>query len=481
MAMQTRIRALALALTLSLLLSGCGVIVLPGDDALETTVTAAPETTAAPAPVTTAPPYVAPVRQDAAALAEEALAALPATKFDGASLIVARAEGVTDPLFPPDGEGEYNRARLTRNAAVTTRHGIEFIPADATVDAIYTEALAAQNAGLYYADLLMLPAESVGRFAAAGLLRNLRNLPFWTEGEDTSARVGSAVWADLGDAMTVHNDLPAVFFNVELAKALGYDLYAAVEEGKWTWELYFEAAAKAAATGVSGHALSPTDANRYLELCAVSSGAPLIVQGDDATIATTPDAVSALDALDVLLRRIVLGENAYPANPENDIEAIQAFTVNRLLFCTASLGFMDWIYDAPTTWGILPLPSLDGVTRTPVGGDAPVLCVTANNNKFELTGLTLAALNAASTAVITDAYVTTHHRDRLRDWQSAGMIERIADATVYGTATLYASASPAIAAATKNAILDAPVSGATLAQIMAQRAKAADVELAKLG
>lgn len=476
----TRIRTLALLLGLATMLTGCGIIVRP-EWSGGSWVTTAAETTA-PAPVTTAPPYTAPTRPDADAQAKAALNALPTTQFGGASLIIARADGVSDPLFPPDGENEINRARLARNNAVTTRHGVSFIPADATVDAIFADTLAAQNAGLYYADLLMLPASSVGRFTAAGLLRNLRNLPFWTEGEDPSARIGAAVWADLGEAMTVHNDLPAVFFNVELAKSLGYDLYAAVEEGNWTWDLYFEAAAKATAAGATGHALSPADGGRYLELCAFSSGAPLIEQTDTAAVvAGSPAAVGALDALDGLLRRIALGEDAYPTNPQNDIEALQAFTVGKLLFCVADLGYMDWIYDASTAWGILPLPSLDGIIRTPVGGAAPVLCVTSANNKFELTGLTIAALNAASTAVITDAYVTACHRDRLRDWQSAGMVERIANSAVYGSATLFASAAPAVANATLNALKDAPVSGASLAQIMTQRAQAANVALGKLG
>lgn len=92
---------------------------------------------------------------------------------------------------------------------------------------------------------------------------------------------------------------------------------------------------------------------------------------------------------------------------------------------------MDWIYDASTAWGILPLPTLDGETRTPAPTNAPVLCVTANNEKFELTGLTLAALDAASTDVITDAFITERLRERLRDWQSAAMLQRIADNVVW--------------------------------------------------
>lgn len=475
-------RTIAVLLALCLALSGCGVIVLPNGEettAAETTGTPSPADTTASA-VTTASPYIAPTRPDAQAAADAALAALPEQSFDGATLLIAAASETVNPLFPTDGELGENQARLARNAAVTERYEISFIPAAAAADAIYNDALAAQNAGLYYADLLLLPAEQVGRFTAAGLLRNLRNLPFWTADEDSAAVAGSAVYADLGEAVLAHEQLPAVFFNRTLATQLGYDFYAAVEDGSWTWALYFEAAARAAALeGISGHTLSPSHATRYLDLCAASSGVKLVDNTAGQTPVLTTDAAEALAALDTALRRIGLGESAYPVTSANDIEGIQAFSVGRVLFCVTNLVYMDWIYDASADWGILPLPSVDGGTHTPAGATAPVLCVTANNNKFELTGLVLAALNAASTDIITDAFITERLHNRLRDWQSAGMIERIANSVTYDFAALYGSGLPSLALAATQAVRDVPVSGATLTQIVQARAYAANAELAK--
>ena len=482
--MSNRFRISCLLLALCLGLCGCGVIVLPGADTTapsETTARPA-ETTEAPVSLTTAPIYTAPERPDAQAAADAALTALPDLDFGGETLLIVTANEVSmSPLFPTDSETGENRARLARNLAVTERHGVSFIPSTAAVDAIYTDALAAQNANLYYADLLILPAEQVGRFMAAGLLRNLRNLPFWTAESDSAAIAGKAAYADLGEAMLTHEQLPAVFFNRTLAESLGYDLYAAVEAGEWTWALYFEAAAKAAALeGISGHSLCPADGTRYLDLCAASSGVKLVDNTPDQLPVMSTAAADTLAALDAALRRLNSGESLYPMNPQNDIEGIQAFAAGRVLFCTASLFYMDWIFDSSTAWGILPMPSADGQTYTPAGASAPVLCVTANNNKFELTGLTIAALNAASTDVITDAFITERLQNRLRDWQSAGMIERIAEHVTYDFATLYASGLPALAAASHNAIHDTPVSGLTLAQIVDARAYAANTELAKL-
>lgn len=476
-------RTFALLFALCLALTGCGVIVLPNSDettAADTTDAAVPSETTAPS-ATTAEPYAAPSRPDAQAAADRALSALPELDFGGATLLVATAnEAIGSPLFPDNGELAVNRARLARNAAVSERHAVTFIPAAAAADAIYTDALAAQNAGLYYADLLLLPANQVGRFTVAGLLRNLRNLPFWMADENSAATAGSAVYADLGEAMLTHDQLPNVFFNRTLAESLGFDFYAAVEDGSWTWELYLEAAARAAALeGTSGHALTPTNRSHYIDLCAASSGVKLVDNTAGKTPVLAADTSEALTALDAALRRIAAGENAYPDNPANDIEGIQAFSVGRVLFCTANLGYMDWIYDASTAWGILPLPSIDGQTQTPAGSSAPVLCVTANNNKFELTGLTIAALNAASTDVITDAYITDRLQNRLRDWQSAGMIQRIAEHVTYDFPTLYGSGLPSLVSATQNAVQDAPVSGMTLAQIMQARSYAANAELAK--
>lgn len=360
---------------------------------------------------TTDTPYTAPSRPDAQAKADAALAALPEADFSGTTLLIASANEISaNPLFPADRDTGRRQARLNRNAAVETRYGISFIPSAASVNDIYTDALAAQNAGLYYADLLVLPTDQVGRFTSAGLLRNLRNLPFWRGGEGTAA-----IYADVGEAMLDHSHLPAVFFNRALAESLGYDFYAAVEEGRWTWELYLEAASAAASLdGVSGHALSPTDDAGYDELAAATL-AP------DTPVATLSDLLTRLRQSPPRAANVV----------GNDIAALQNFTGGGLLFCVADLFYMDWIYDASTAWGILPLPTLDGETRTPAPTNAPVLCVTANNEKFELTGLTLAALDAASTDVITDAFITERLRERLRDWQSAAMLQRIADNVVW--------------------------------------------------
>ncbi len=189
-------RIFSLLLALCLGLCGCGVIVLPKDDVTTAPVTSvSPETTEAPVSLTTAPIYTAPERPDAQAAADAALAALPDLHFDGETLLIVTANEVSmSPLFPTNGETGENRARLARNLAVTERHGIGFIPSNAGIDAIYTDTLAAQNANLYYADLLVLPAEQVGRFTAAGLLRNLRNLPFWTTEPNSAAIAGKAAY-----------------------------------------------------------------------------------------------------------------------------------------------------------------------------------------------------------------------------------------------------------------------------------------------
>lgn len=479
--MRKHFRTLAVLLFLCTVLSSCSLIIINerregGEEDVLTTAVGG----------TTATPYTAPERADPQAAADAALAALPEVDFTGSTLLIATASDASgNPLFPSGDTLGEERARLSRNAAVSERYGITFVPAAASSDEIYREVTAAHNSGLYYADLLMLPAEQVGRFTAAGLLRNLRNLPFWNNtgvayGESADqGGAGNAVYADLGAALLDYNSLPAVFFNRTLAEGMGYDFYAAVENGEWTWELYLTAAAGVASLdGVSGHALAPTDSARYTDLIAASSGIKLVdnTAGQTPTLAVT----DALDALDALLRRTEWQSAAYPVNTDNAIAPLQAFGVGDVLFCTANLSYMDWIYDSQAVWGILPLPSLDGTMHTPTGASAPVLCVTADNNKFDLTGIALSALNAASVEVITDAYITERMQNRLRDWESAAMIERIAESASYDFFTLFGSGMPSLASATTAALREAANGGTALPQLMNLRTYAANLELAKL-
>ncbi len=475
--MQKRFQITALLLSLLLLLSACTLLPQPqnnpdGDAVLTTEANG-----------TTAEPYIPPDRPNSAASANAALAALPSMDFGGASLLIAASSDATgNPLFPAtDSLGE-DIAKYNRNVLISSYYKVSLVPSSASSNDIYNEVRNAQNSGLYYADVLLLPAYQVGRFAAAGLLRNLRNLPFRSGtgvGYGTDAGQGGAgntIYADLGAAVLDHNSLPAVFFNRAMAESMGQDLYAAVDKGEWTWELYLQMAANAASLdGVAGHALVPPDKTTYIDLISASSGITLVTPDDGQAPAVNVS--ESLGALDAILRSPLLSAAEYPTNAENNIAALQAFTVDGLLFCTANLSYMDWIYDANTAWGILPLPSIDGTIHTPTGACAPVLCVTADNAKFEMTGLLLTALNTASTDVITDAYIEERLQNRLRDWQSAAMLHRIAKSASYDFVTLFSSGIPGLAPATADAVREAANGGAPLTELVSARAPSANDSL----
>ncbi len=479
--MQKRFCSIAALLALSVFLSSCSLLFRESqhNDGQTPVITTA-------AGGTTAEPYLAPTRPNAATSASATLAALPAADFSGASLLITSASDASgNPLFPTSDTLGEDVAKYNRNTLISARYKVNLVPASAACDVIYQELQNAQNSGLYYTDVLLLPANQVGKFAAANLLRNLRNLPFWSNtgiayGEDADqGGAGNAVYADLGAAVLDHNSLPAVFFNRTMSETMGQDLYAAVDRGEWTWDLYLRLAADAATLdGVSGHALVPPSESTYLDLITASCGIKFV----DNTEGKTPAVIApdSLEQLDGILRNTLLKSTAYPSNAENQIAALQAFTVDRVLFCITNLSYMDWIYDSKTEWGILPLPSLDGSIHSPTGASAPVLCVSADNNKFEMTGLLLAALNAASTDIITDAYIEERLQNRLRDWQSAAMINRIADSASYDFATLFASGMPGLASATAKAVRDAANGGLPLAQLVPARANAANTELKRM-
>lgn len=469
----------ALLLAAAMTLSSCSFFIIER----QTENNKPPQVTTQPGG-TTAQPYQAPVRPDASAAADAALDALPRMNFGGASMLVASA--VQSTLFPAVSGEEgaeilpEDSARLARNAKVSERLGVSFIPAVTTVDAMYTDALAAQNAGLYYADLLVLPGNETGRFMLAGLLRNLSNIPFWDISGSAEAAAGLTAYVDLNAALVDHNRLPVVFFNRTLAAELGFDLYADVRAGSWTWTRYLEASAAAAARdGVWGHALTPSDRGDYLELCAVSCGYDPI----DRTAGRTPVIAAAnelTNAVGELVRRLASGESAFPAQADNNIAGLQAFTEGKVLFCCGALGYMDWIYPSQAEWGILPMPKADVSDRyrTPVGADAPVLAVTANNTKFEMTGLVLAALDAASTDVITEAYINERLIHRLRDNTSAAMIELAAESAAYSFGEIYGGTMQGLKWAVNASLRDITVSAGTLGQLVESRAWSANQELA---
>lgn len=478
--MRKRMLFPALLLTASLLLTSCALFEIewtPDSSDTPKNTTQAGGTTAAP--------YVPPERPDASAAADAALEALPELYFDGATFLVATAaDNMLFPTVSAEAGAEIlpeHAARLERNAKVSRRYAVNFIPASTTVDAMYNDALAAQNSGLYYADLLVLPGNQTGRFMLAGLLRNLSQLPFWEVSGSAEAAAGVTAYADLNEALLDHDRLPVVFFNRTLAQQLGFDFYADVEAGTWTWERYLEASVAAASIdGTWGHALNPSDRGDYLSLCAVSCGYDPI----DRTLGRTPQIAvneTLTNLVGQLVRRLAAGEGAFPAQANNPIAGLQVFTEGKILFCCGSAGYMDWIFPSQAEWGILPMPKADesGGYRTPVGAAAPVLAVTANNTKFEMTGILLAALDAASTDVITEAYINHRLIHRLRDNKSAAMLELAFDSAVYSFSEIYGGAMPGLDYAVNTALKDVTTSASSLSQIITWRSWSANQELTK--
>ena len=147
--------------------------------------------------------------------------------------------------------------------------------------------------------------------------------------------------------------------------------------------------------------------------------------------------------------------NSQSYDSRRDDDAKKAFKNGEIAFLLAPLRLIDELKDMSDDFGVLPLPSYDGNTRSVLDGDARGIAVPADQTDSDRTGLILTALTAASYQHIAEAKIQNHIYFDLRDNDSALSIRKIYDTQYINLGILYSGGYSAIAASSQNAIIEA--------------------------
>lgn len=310
---------------------------------------------------------------------------LPDYSGEGFVIVSAAGEWLTEPEIP---ETVWSAKRTSRLLAAAGESGVAVGESALSADDIYRRLSDAALAETDFADLLLLPASQVGRFAAAGLLQDLSALPFFSlDGEGIDAAgvdaftIYKKTWALTGGALFDPAGLGCVSFDISAAEAAGLDLFAVagVSDGESGWSTDDFAAAAAAL----GAFACPAGEEETVSGFFCASGMPTMTASRDADpvlIAPTDAELALTDALHTLL----FGEASLCLGFETETAPLLVTDLSAALLPDTGASRR----------GILPMPS-DQTGGTPVLKNVCVAAVPAACRYPEKTALILSALTAS--------------------------------------------------------------------------------------
>jgi len=426
------------ALLSAAVLPSCGIVILNDRGQEGTSVPPADhppvtETTSSTVGQTTEKPPEENRPESAEEEASRLLSAVRTVNMDGVAMIIA----TTDESVVSIADDLTSSAKHWRNSKVENKLNTSLLVTAVDAETLLNDAREAINAGMYYADLLTIPAASLGSFVAADLLMNLNSLPFadfnmvyYNQDAIRQMTIGYHTYAAAGAFTETASHQNLVVYNQVLADRYGLpDLYALVSEGKWTWEslLTFIKTVQDDPDGTAAGLMTPFSKEFTADLLFASSGQhymqtgrgviPTVEFDNDTTTALIETAYRVLTAENTLFDRT--GENAEVPG------ARDAFLAGNTLFALDTVTGCAAYQNMPQDWGVLPIPKLTGEQEKYYNYCSPDISVTAvlnGANDVDISGVLLQSLNAASYRVVNECYTDYLTNYVLRDNRELNML-----------------------------------------------------------
>ena len=477
-------------------LSGCGMIVINNhgevtDEATtlpsetievttpETDVQTEPPTEEVTEPSETTPPPNVVTFPDRVGEAEERLEAIEdlvgVSNFD---LIIASASDTANVIFCTEDSPLY-LARSKRNAMLYEKFevNVKTIYESADSAKIYDDLLLASQAGEnveIYLDLIIIPANQVGRFLAKGLIKDMRSLPFYSGATDNGS-IGYSRYADLGNGTDTPEYIYTLYFNRAM---LGDDASKKLYEGSLDGTLTFESIAEAAkvATARASDIGVCTDSGLLGDLAVTLSGVTYINK-DASGVPKLEISESDLLRLDLLIEsasRLTVYQQS-----ENTVPAFDRFKSGEIPFYLGTLSDMLDLYDEKIEWGVLALPSEHDLGA--ISDNRPVVCLPITATRLEQTSIWLSGFNAASGDWIRDTFLRTAIENYLRDNSSCLTLSKLlSQKTELGFEHIFAGYYDGLADATYGGAGEAVSGNIRYSDIYSKKLSALNKKLSKL-
>ncbi len=418
--------------------------------------------------------------------AKKRVEALMDFDFKKQSFIIATTSNMT---FAVDGDSYYDRVLLMRDSMVEEKYNVDIITIYSDAGRISTDLRNAALSDDYFADMISVPAYRIGALASEGLIMNLRSLPFYSVSsqysDSTVSAAGNGVYADVGAASADFSKIYGVFFNRDIAEKLGFNLDKMVSDGEWTWDSLDRISRRATEElGIIGQG-SAAMGNEYTDVVLRSADIRLV----DNTLGKPPvisfDSERLESVVEKMCALIYGNPSAYkPQKTATEADFYQLFASGQLLFAIAPLSEMWTFSTLPVSFGILPIPKYEESQSryfSFTAATANLLAVPSENNKPEMTGVILGALNTASYKLLAEEYTTNCLYNYFRDAKALRSMDAVLDSISFDFSYIYASGTKHLADATYGAVRKARTSANDYAtNIINSRLSEANAELARL-
>lgn len=357
-------------------------------------------------------------------------------------------------------ETSYSKALAIQKDLIASKLNCDFYINVVSYGTLLSDAQAAKNAGLFYADLVCVPQKAVGYMRSQGMIYNLNELYgddfnedyFYSEAKNAS--MGSnAYYAVAGKASVTPASYYCIYFNRSIADRSGItgEIYDLVEEGNWTLDKMFEMKAKCNAATPSVYGLVSDDTHLLVNSLYGGFG----LKHTNTAIDTKPTIAANNETLSSFVSKVqtLISEGNISYNDE----MYSIFMVDGALFYVDTLGRS---LDIGTAYGIVPLPKLNVEDKyvTASTSDSKVFVVLSTNNHPENVPQVLKAFNA--TGKLTQIGWARDLLDyAFCDSRSYKMAELIFDNPSYDFAYMYGESYQSVADSTYKALEDAVMNG----------------------
>ncbi len=372
-------------------------------------------------------------------------------------------------IYTPEQNGEaLNDAVFERNSKIGEKYNFsvaEIVSSQGTWD-LRTDVRKSVLAGedMYDMAAIGLSAD-IRNLAADGMLLNLYNVPYmdltqpwYDQNANKQMSIAKKLYATVGDMVVTDDEATlCVLFNKKLADEYGIgSLYDAVNTGKWTLDMLYDAMIKSTGdldgdgqhTEFDQWGLIGEAGNTYMYM--FSAGISMIEKDQNDIPHFKLDNERIYSAFEKAMKTngnfdYCLYSGVFNKKYTKDVfeECFDpAFAENRVLFNIAGMVRVTVFRGMDTDFGLLPMPKFDEDQeeyRCAVSlGCADSISIPVTASDPERNGIIIEALSAESKYTIAPAfYETTLRGKAIRDDESEAMLDIILGNRIFDLAQMY--------------------------------------------
>lgn len=341
-------------------------------------------------------------------------------------------------------------AVFARNLAVEDRLGIVITETglhySKVMDEVKATVLASEDAYdamTLMAFNLMTTAQQKMLLDTAALSAIRTDMPWWNGNAIRDMAIGPREYMMIGDInLMFYESYYAIFFNKAVAEKFQIpDPYATVDEGKWTYDVYYSTA-QAASTDVNGDGEWTADADTYGVAMHSNAGQSMILALGQSPLSRDADGYPVYDGLseafiDAYRKVMTLYTDKHTTVKSGTagVEKVDGgyqgvFKTDRALYMMEVLGTLPELRDMESEFGIVVLPKADEGAEyvSSVYHGAIGLCVPVTVSDADRTGVVLENLAAESNRTVRGMYYDVVLGSKLvRDEASVASLDTILD------------------------------------------------------